>query len=600
MSNKYYVVSDLIPIKDIQNKYFQSQHIAYKYGLTIESKNTASFKDESKQEIQNLWDLIEKKYKNYTEIISKRLNKLHGSKYSNEFWRRVFSLTLLNQITVVHQFYINTKTNFDPNSYDCETLNVENYIIPNNFEEQRSLLISDFGQEQLFSIYIKYFYPNCYKDFQFDKKNLNIFTEKKNKHLSFTKYFNLRKYTLQRIFLKLKNIYSKLKNSKSKVVTGIMGSYFEIKYIEILYKKSFSKIQNISIPKLTENLNVNFQMRESISKIDGEMDDFDKFFFSSLKYLLPKYLLENFSLSIDNFEKELKKYQNLKYIVSESCFGSSSINLFRALGYEKNNIKTYYNQHNFFIHPYIGNLTTLQADLVDKYLTIGWGENNQKFKKLSSLFPFKIPIRKKKYNILYISYPISIYRTYYSSAFIRYGNGAARHLKFVSNFFKFIPIYILKKISYRAYPKDYFINVHQYNKELFLKYYLKEVKMLSAFKYKGETCKEQMASSSLIIIDDIGTSKLEALTMNIPTICFCDTNRYLNNTYLNFFDELIEAKIVHTTPQSAAEHLIDVHENPLKWWNSSKTQDLKNRWLNKNFGNPNDMIEYLLKLSKKN
>lgn len=173
-------------------------------------------------------------------------------------------------------------------------------------------------------------------------------------------------------------------------------------------------------------------------------------------------------------------------------------------------------------------------------------------------------------------------------------------MKFVSNFFKFIPIYILKKISYRAYPKDYFINVHQYNKELFLKYYLKEVKMLSAFKYKGETCKEQMASSSLIIIDDIGTSKLEALTMNIPTICFCDTNRYLNNTYLNFFDELIEAKIVHTTPQSAAEHLIDVHENPLKWWNSSKTQDLKNRWLNKNFGNPNDMIEYLLKLSKKN
>ena len=124
---------------------------------------------------------------------------------------------------------------------------------------------------------------------------------------------------------------------------------------------------------------------------------------------------------------------------------------------------------------------------------------------------------------------------------------------------------------------------------------------MSSYKFKGETNKDQMASSSIVIIDFLSTSYLESLKMNIPTICFLDSeSMYLSKKYYNFFNELVEAKIVHTTPESAAKHLIDVYENPSEWWNMSKTQDLKNRWLNKNFGNPDDMVEYLVKLSKLN
>ena len=596
-----YIVSDLRPLKKIDRKYFQSQYTAYNYGLKINSKNVANFIDDDKQKIQNLWDFSEIKLQKYTDILGKRLNKIHGAKYSNHFWKRLFSISLLNLITTVHQFYVYASQNFDPNIHDCKILSEEDYVINNNFEGQRKLLSTNFGQEQLFSLYIKYFHKNLYKEYRFDKKHINFNISKRFKYSSFAKYLKLKNYTFDRLSSKIKQIHFKLKYPKSKIAVGIMGSYFESKYFIFLNKKSSGKIQKIFIPELIDNKPVDFQMRELLSKIDPGMDNFDKFFFSSLKYLLPKYLLENFVSSINNFKKELEEYQSLKYIVSEAWLGSSSINLFRALGYEEHNIKTYYNEHNCFFHPFIGNMVNLEASLVDKYLTIGWYCNSKKFKKSASLFPFKIPLLKKKYKILYIASATTNHKPYYSSVYNLCGAGAVKHLKFISNFFQFLPNSILKKISYRSYPRDYFVNVNHYNKELLLKDYLKYVKFVSSFKEQGETCKEQMASSSLIIIDHVGTANIEALHMNIPTFFFWDPkSRYLNNDYPNFFDELIEAKIVHTTPRSAVKHLKNVYENPLKWWSSNKTQDLKNRWLNKNFGNPDDMVEYLLKLSKKN
>ena len=381
-----------------------------------------------------------------------------------------------------------------------------------------------------------------------------------------------------------------------------MGSYFDKLYFHTLKEKSSGKTKKISIPDLSYEKNVDFKMRTQLSRITPDMDDFDKFFFFSLKYLIPKYLVENFTGSIKNINQHLEKFKNLKILISEAWLGSSSINLFRSFAYEKQGVQTFYNEHNCIFHPYVGNLTNIQVELVDKYLTFGWGNEDPKFVKLASLFPFTNEKKNKiKFDILYVSNPARYRRTFYSSSYGHSGDGAIKQLKFVSAFFKKLSPEILKKISYREYPKDVGHQSLSYDKELILKDELKYIKNLSSYKFKGETNKDQMASSSIVIIDFLSTSYLESLKMNIPTICFLDSeSMYLSKKYYNFFNELVEAKIVHTTPESAAKHLIDVYENPSEWWNMSKTQDLKNRWLNKNFGNPDDMVEYLVKLSKLN
>ncbi len=599
MSDINYIVSNLRTIKNVRKSFFHAQYCAYKYGLDIDSNNVAKFLDYNKEQVQSFWDYTEKKYLKYLNIIGARLNNLHGTNYSNIFWKRVFSLDLLRFISGMHQFYIYASKNFDLKKHTCSILSEKSYKIVDSFEQQRELLNgSCFGQEQLLSLYLKCFYPNIFREFDWKNDDLKI---NNNFKFNIKNFFNIKNYNKKKIINKLYQYTDRFKYSNSNVTIGIMGCYFDKFYFNELKMKSFGKIKNISIPNLSYNNNVDFEMRTQLSKITVDMDDFDKFFFFSLKYLIPKYLVENFTGSIINITQHLKKFKNLKILISEAWMGSSSINLFRSFAYEKQGVQTFYNEHNCIFHPYVGNLTDIQAELVDKYLTFGWDNEDPKFVKLASLFPFTNEIKKKKFDILYVSNPARYRRTFYSSSYGHSGNGAIKQLKFVAAFFKKLSPEILKKISYREYPKDYFYQSLSYDKELILKDDLKYTKKLSSYKFKGETNKDQMASSSIVIIDFLSTSYLESLKMNIPTICFLDSeSMYLNKKNPNFFDELIEAKIVHTTPDSAAKLLKDVYENPSEWWNTGKTQDLKNRWLNKNFGNPDDMVEYLIKLSKLN
>ena len=108
-----------------------------------------------------------------------------------------------------------------------------------------------------------------------------------------------------------------------------------------------------------------------------------------------------------------------------------------------------------------------------------------------------------------------------------------------------------------------------------------------------------MLCADLVVIDYLSTSYLESLHMNIPTVCFWDPETMsLKNEFSNFYDDLIEAEIIHTTPHSAARHVENIYDNPQIWWQSKKVQNLKNRWLKRNFGKPDVLINYLLKLSQ--
>jgi putative transferase (TIGR04331 family) len=580
--------------EDLDKSFFQSQYHAYKYGFSAYKKKKAKYIDKTKEEIQSLWNYSEIKYHKYVEILAKRLNKLHGVEYSNEFWRRVFSQELLMQITAVHQSYYYASQNFNPNIHTCKILSKKNYNIPSTFEELRIFLNgSNFGQEQLFSLYINFFYPNQYYEFEYNYKNK---LKKDNQYLS--KFFNLKNFNKKKIFNKIIGIIYNLIFFRTNPTICIIGSFFDTKYFNFLKIKSLGKIQNISIPELSITNSINIKNREIISEIDETMDDFDKFFFFTIKFLLPKYLIEDFFSSVKNMHDCLQNYPSLKYIISEGWLASSSINLFRALAYEESGIKTYYNEHNCFFHPYIGDLVNFQANLVDKYLTMGWDCKSTKFKKTASLFAFTIPLKEKKYDILYIHYPFLPLKTYYQSCYMNAGAAAAKQLELEHNFFNNLPDNILKKILYRDYPEDYSIPFVSFDHVSTSNNYLKKVNYFLPSKLKSETSKEQIASSSLVIMNSLSTAYLESMLMDVPTICLIDNEcLLLNEKYLNFFDDLIEAKIIHTTLQSALKHIKIVHINPQKWWKNDKTQNLKDKWLKRNFGEPELMLNYLLNLA---
>jgi putative transferase (TIGR04331 family) len=90
---------------------------------------------------------------------------------------------------------------------------------------------------------------------------------------------------------------------------------------------------------------------------------------------------------------------------------------------------------------------------------------------------------------------------------------------------------------------------------------------------------EQLRRSRLCIHDYFGTSWLETLSMNFPTIVFWNQNRVHTLTSVqSYLDDLRRVKILHDTPESAAEFINEIYEDPLLWWMSSELQQVKDKF----------------------
>ena len=78
----------------------------------------------------------------------------------------------------------------------------------------------------------------------------------------------------------------------------------------------------------------------------------------------------------------------------------------------------------------------------------------------------------------------------------------------------------------------------------------------------------------LHVCNYLGTSWVETIAANLPTICFYNPEiyefRYSAKPYLS---NLEKVGILHQSPQSAAEKVIEVSENPEKWWLSDYVQN---------------------------
>lgn len=104
-------------------------------------------------------------------------------------------------------------------------------------------------------------------------------------------------------------------------------------------------------------------------------------------------------------------------------------------------------------------------------------------------------------------------------------------------------------------------------------------------------CTRYHGKYALHICNYLGSSWLETLAADIPTICFYDPDVYeFRETALPFIEELRQVGILHESPDSASDMVKDVLRDPQKWWQTSEVQEarlafvhryarLKNGWL---------------------
>ena len=95
--------------------------------------------------------------------------------------------------------------------------------------------------------------------------------------------------------------------------------------------------------------------------------------------------------------------------------------------------------------------------------------------------------------------------------------------------------------------------------------------------YGKQTMEGQLNQSRLFVGTYNGTTYLETLVADFPTILFWNPDHWeLNSSAQTFFDELRAAEILHNTPESAAQKVNAIYTDPAAWWKTPKVQNAKN------------------------
>ena len=408
----------------------------------------AEYLRKTKIDLTNDSNYVDEKYLKYLQIISKRLDNIHGKNFGLKFWKKSLSMGFIRSITTFYNSFKIFETYFNSQSHDCNVISTDSYLIPNDFEEFRSFFQnSDFGQEQIFSMYINLFYPKKFNQLQL-KNPFNFFKKK-------TWSQKIRNHDW---FYFLKSFYYlvRFKILKKNIKLGILGSYFSFDNLKKLIKRSDNKIAPLIFPYyfFDKKSITNYNHRNLISKYEDDFDKFDKFFFNSLKYCFPKIFLEDFLNVEKKFKKSLNSFKSLRHVVSENWISDTQNSIFIGLAQQKF-IKHISNEHNCFFHPYAGSYIKHVIDMSDIYATIGWKNNSiSNLIKSGSLFQFTIEKSNlKNHNLLFISGAVAAKATHFSGAYGYCEEKAINSVNFNISFFSALNKSTLKEITYRGYPQ---------------------------------------------------------------------------------------------------------------------------------------------------
>ena len=103
---------------------------------------------------------------------------------------------------------------------------------------------------------------------------------------------------------------------------------------------------------------------------------------------------------------------------------------------------------------------------------------------------------------------------------------------------------------------------------------------------------ELVATTRLYIATDNGTTYLESLFLDVPTVIFWDTSVWkIVDSAVPYFEDLARVGIFHDNPESAASHVSSIWDDVRAWWSSSEVTAAATRFSERYCYDPGDVLE---------
>jgi len=217
-----------------------------------------------------------------------------------------------------------------------------------------------------------------------------------------------------------------------------------------------------------------------------------------------------------------------------------------------------------------------EAQVSDALWAWGWAEDgsttvhNVPSPVLSSLPARPVSSPPPSETILFVmtAHPRYLYRFHSSPV----GSQWSEYFEWAHRFLDALPQRLRARVFLRAYRADYGHCVWQRMRD----------------RWPGlrgsniEPCARQLRRARVVVSDHCSTTLLESLRMNIPTVLFWDPNRWeVRQEAESDFEAIRSAGILWQTPEAAAKQLIDIYEDPSRWWERSDVQTARQRFVDR-------------------
>lgn len=523
-----------------------------------------------------------KLYENSLIFLSKKLNEIHKTNYSQNFWRILIGPWLSMFLKKNLESWRLIENVFKKNKIDKTIFLKLNDRLYTPYCEYQ---FTKFLQTDIYQTFID---QEIIKNFISKKKiifkNFNI--EEQKKALNTNTIYSPKNFieTFKKLIFFLLSLFNKKKYNYF-IYNTYLGFFNELK-LSLMFKQL--PITQIN-PEFNSQTKFDLQLRNKIFKSFTKKNNFEKTLSKLVIRLMPSAFLENFS-DLEKYSKNFNLPKKPKVIfTSNGAYFNTKI-MYQIAKLKENGSKLFYGQHGgtYATSKILWN-EKHELKIADKFLSWGWKNNNKKIIKfglLKSLDIKKNTSERKKLLII-------LGRRMNRACHLDSSTGTQTHSSYwnwTSSYLANLSVLVKKNIILRL-PK----NAESPEKEDYTG------RALNKYIFVNNSNIQKAYKNSCLITHTINsTSICETMSENIPTIILFNKNiDLIRPEAKKIFKKLRENNIFFDDEKKAAKFTNLIYKNGInKWWLNNKTQKAVKMYCNYFALKKPNIIDRLFKLLK--
>ncbi len=513
---------------------------------------------------------VDKIYSDLLPKIAKWLNSVHSVDYSIKYWEIVLGSFLLMHILIIYDRFYHLKRAYTLNpEFNTIGLHTNSFVTPIDSHEYHGLIHQDHWNLQVFTQLISLNFKKPISFFSYDsdiKKNRIEKLKNRNSYRFFT-----------RIRINFAWMIAKLRGHKT---VSLMSAFIQKKHLFFFMLSSRFKILLLEPRKVATDdyfklldVSPDHSLRSQLTKI-SVADELSKSILALLAVNMPMSFIENYNAMCVISQKHYPYF--VKAVYGAGGFTPDSVKLWTAKNQEKGLLRIGSQHGRCYDLLKSSPNQFLEHKTSDFYVEFGSQSNG---KVIAAPVPFLCEIKDKK--IKNCSYSVSKERIIWvTTEFGRYPT-------------------LGTPINYNYYRKlycDWQVNVlSSLSKEIFSSLTMRfrhsdfsdDWRMISdqfpALDFHKPNSKDSFLdhiyTARLLLFDNLNTTYLYGLGLNVPSILFWDERIYeLSDQARPYFNVLSEAGIYHNNWKSAVDFINTVGKDPLSWWYSATVQNARKHY----------------------